>query len=202
MAEILIIGAALGIIIGIMMSIAVYLTEILKKPEPSKPLIKPELSEPVSQPEVQWAELDLLYEQGGKVVKEMRESGIRNHYALDNWHKMTSFDFATPVEGVKYLNNAIEQMRLIVKPSANELSDRILASKEASELTDNELDARIAAGIAARKAIREAHVRKVIAGVGRPKNRCSNCEGSGYLLHFSHVLNGVCFSCNGTGKKK
>jgi hypothetical protein len=29
---------------------------------------------------------------------------------------------------------------------------------------------------------------------------CGKCEGRGFLRSFSHIANGVCFACEGTGK--
>jgi DnaJ-class molecular chaperone len=34
----------------------------------------------------------------------------------------------------------------------------------------------------------------------KKNNSCPKCQGSGVITNFSHVNNGVCFSCNGTGK--
>lgn len=31
------------------------------------------------------------------------------------------------------------------------------------------------------------------------QSSCSRCQGTGYLPHFSHVANGVCFMCGGDG---
>lgn len=31
---------------------------------------------------------------------------------------------------------------------------------------------------------------------------CSKCDGKGTIQGFTHVLNGVCFRCGGTGKQK
>ncbi len=33
------------------------------------------------------------------------------------------------------------------------------------------------------------------------KNPCGRCDGSGYVP-YRHIKNGICFKCNGTGKKK
>jgi DnaJ-class molecular chaperone len=30
---------------------------------------------------------------------------------------------------------------------------------------------------------------------------CNKCGGEGKLFNFSHIMSGVCFSCNGTGIK-
>jgi hypothetical protein len=29
---------------------------------------------------------------------------------------------------------------------------------------------------------------------------CAKCSGSGRLLHYGHVMNGLCFACSGHGK--
>ena len=29
---------------------------------------------------------------------------------------------------------------------------------------------------------------------------CAKCSGSGRLLHYGHVMNGLCFACKGHGK--
>lgn len=31
-------------------------------------------------------------------------------------------------------------------------------------------------------------------------DRCPFCRGTGYVPHFSHVANGVCFRCDGKGR--
>ena len=30
---------------------------------------------------------------------------------------------------------------------------------------------------------------------------CGRCSGAGYIAHYGHVYNGVCFGCNGAGTK-
>lgn len=32
------------------------------------------------------------------------------------------------------------------------------------------------------------------------ENECSKCGGEGYIPQFSHIQNGVCFQCEGTGQ--
>ena len=32
------------------------------------------------------------------------------------------------------------------------------------------------------------------------KEKCPECHGTGYLNHFNHVANGVCFVCMGKGE--
>jgi hypothetical protein len=33
-------------------------------------------------------------------------------------------------------------------------------------------------------------------------HKCSKCQGTGYLIHFAHIFNGVCFQCEGFGTQK
>lgn len=32
-------------------------------------------------------------------------------------------------------------------------------------------------------------------------NKCTKCNGTGYIQRYSHIINGTCFACNGTGIK-
>lgn len=35
----------------------------------------------------------------------------------------------------------------------------------------------------------------------KDRNTCGRCEGKGSLREYAHVAKGVCFACNGTGKR-
>lgn len=33
------------------------------------------------------------------------------------------------------------------------------------------------------------------------RNVCPKCDGRGYIQEYGHIANGVCFKCNGSGRK-
>jgi DnaJ-class molecular chaperone len=35
----------------------------------------------------------------------------------------------------------------------------------------------------------------------KPKKECRRCSGYGRIDAYTHIKGGVCFSCNGSGKK-
>jgi hypothetical protein len=37
--------------------------------------------------------------------------------------------------------------------------------------------------------------------IERANSSCPICDGNGFLRHYMHVSNGICFKCGGTGKK-
>ena len=46
----------------------------------------------------------------------------------------------------------------------------------------------------------KAHVRKPRASAKPVTYACDRCGGNGRIDHWSHVANGVCFACGGSGK--